>query len=135
MHGARWQAEPVLRRENVLSEALRRESVFARVVTQAEQIEFRDAGGIDQSIDREVAILRAGEFVDEIAHRSNRANVVVGGNSERMAQLVEQALLFAVPQNIPDAVAGPIARWRREIAASLEGAVKWLAHEYGFARS
>ena len=33
-----------------------------------------------------------------------------------------------------NAVAGPIARWRRETAASLEGAVKWLAHEYGFAK-
>lgn len=40
------------------------ESVLSRVVTQVGQIEFRNAGRIDQYIDGEIAILCPGEFVD-----------------------------------------------------------------------
>ena len=50
----------------MLPKPLRRESVLSRVVTQTGQIEFRDAGRIDQGINGEVTILRAGEFIDEV---------------------------------------------------------------------
>ena len=82
-------------------------SVFACVVTQAGQIEFRDPRRIDQNIDGEVTVLRPGEFIDEIADGLQRGSLgVVRFDRQRRAQVVDQPVFGAVLDHIGYRVAG-----------------------------
>ena len=85
----------------MLPKPLRRESVLSRVVTQTGQIEFRDAGRIDQGINGEVTILRAGEFIDEVTDGSQCGSLgIVRFDRQRHTQLVEQPVFGAVLDHI-----------------------------------
>lgn len=91
----------------MLPKPLRRKSVLSRVVTQTGQIEFRDAGRIDQDINSEVTILRAGEFIDEVTDGSQCGSLgIVRFDRERRTQLVEQSVFGAVLDHIGYRVAG-----------------------------
>lgn len=91
----------------MLPKPLGRESVFACVVTQAGQIEFRDACCIDQDIDGEIAILRPCEFIDEIADGLQRGSLgVVRFDRQRRAQVIDKSVVGAVLDHIGYRVAG-----------------------------
>jgi len=91
----------------VLPKPLGRESVFACVVTQTDQIEFRDTRRIDQNIDGEVTVLRPGEFIDEIADGLQRGFLsFIRFHRQRRTQVVDQPVFGAVLDHIGYRVAG-----------------------------
>jgi len=96
----------------VLPESLRREPMLSRVVTQAGQIEFRDARRINQDVDGEIAILRSGEFIDEIADGTQcGARLIVHFKGQRAAQFLDQPVFRAVPDQLGDGIAWRPAGW------------------------
>lgn len=65
--------------------------MFARILAQAGQIELGDTGRIDKDIDRQVAIVCAGKFIDEIAHGLERIALrTISTRIQRRSQFFEQ---------------------------------------------
>lgn len=112
LHGPRRQAEPPLKFQNVLPKSLRCESMLSGVVTEAGQIEFRDTRRIDQDINGEIAILRPSELIDKIADGAQRgARLIVHFKGQRGAQLFDQPVFCAVPDQLGDGIAWRPAGW------------------------
>ena len=87
----------------MLPKALGREAMLARVVTQAREIELGDARGINEDIDRQVAIACAREFIDEIAHGMERIALrAISGRIQRRTQFFEQSGIGAFRQRVGD---------------------------------
>ena len=92
--------------------------MLSGVVTEAGKIEFGDARRINQDVDGEIAVLRSGEFIDEIADGTQRgARLIVHFNGQRGAQFFDQTVFGAVPDHIGDGIARRPAGWNTATGA------------------
>lgn len=118
MHRPWRQPEAALHFQDVLAKPLGREAVLAGVVAQAREVELSDAGRVDQDVDRQIAIPRPGEFVDEVTDGPKRsALLVLLPVCQRTAQFVHQPGLGTLPQHIGDGFASALPGRRRRRTA------------------
>ena len=74
------------------------------VPTQTRDVELRDTGGLDQPVNREIAIPGTRQCVDEIADRTDGSGVRSRLHSQRLPEFVNQSLLLTVLQDIANAI-------------------------------